>query len=50
MIDRLRHYFLTYKLIPGEKPDVKIDKIYNREHALKVVEAAILDYKDEHGD
>ncbi|MBK8946557.1 MAG: inorganic pyrophosphatase [Ignavibacteriae bacterium] len=50
MIDRLRHYFLTYKLIPGEKPDVKIDKIYDREHALKVVEAAILDYKDEHGD
>ncbi|MBI1933911.1 MAG: inorganic pyrophosphatase [Ignavibacteriales bacterium] len=50
MIDRLRHYFLTYKLVPDEKPDVKIDKIYDREHALKVVEAAILDYKDEYGD
>ncbi|MBK7106769.1 MAG: inorganic pyrophosphatase [Ignavibacteriae bacterium] len=48
MIDRLRHYFLTYKLIPGEKPNVQIDSIYDREHALKVVEASILDYKDEY--
>lgn len=50
IIERLRHYFSTYKLIPGEKPDVKIDRIYNREHALKVVEASILDYKDEYGE
>jgi inorganic pyrophosphatase len=49
MIERLRHYFLTYKLIPGEKSNVRIDNIYDREHALKVVEAAILDYEDEYG-
>lgn len=49
MIERLRHYFLTYKLIPGEKSKVQIDKIYDREHALKVVEASILDYEDEYG-
>lgn len=49
LIERLRHYFLTYKLIPGEKSKVQIDKIYNREHALKVVEASILDYSDEYG-
>lgn len=49
MIERLRHYFLTYKLIPGEKSKVQIDQIYNREHAIKVVEASILDYEDEYG-
>lgn len=49
MIERLRHYFLTYKLVPGEKSKVQIDNIYNREHALKVVEASMLDYEDEYG-
>jgi inorganic pyrophosphatase len=49
MIERLRHYFLTYKLIPGEKSKVQIDSIYDRDHALKVVEASILDYEDEYG-
>ncbi|MCB0749346.1 MAG: inorganic pyrophosphatase [Ignavibacteriae bacterium] len=50
IVERLRHYFLTYKLVPGEKAKVSIDKIYDREHALKVVEAAILDYIDEYGE
>ncbi len=49
IIERLRHYFLTYKLIPGEKSKVQIDQIYDREHAIKVVEASILDYEDEYG-
>lgn len=49
MIERLRHYFLTYKLIPGEKSKVQIDSLYDREHAIKVVEASILDYEDEYG-
>ena len=50
IVERLRHYFLTYKLVPGEKAKVSIDKIYDREHALKVVEASILDYIDEYGE
>lgn len=49
IIERLRHYFLTYKLIPGEKSKVQIDEIYDRKHAIKVVEASILDYEDEYG-
>ena len=49
IIERLRHYFLTYKLIPGEKSKVQINKIYDRDHAIKVVEASILDYEDEYG-
>lgn len=49
IIERLRHYFLTYKLIPGEKSKVQIDQIYDHSHAIKVVEASILDYEDEYG-
>jgi inorganic pyrophosphatase len=50
LAERLRHYFLTYKLLPGEEGEVKIDNIYGREHAAKVVEASILDYQEEFGD
>lgn len=50
LIERLRHYFLTYKLLPGETSDISIDEIYGREHALKVVDASIADYHDEFGD
>jgi inorganic pyrophosphatase len=43
-VERLRHYFLTYKLVPGQKPRARIKRIYGRAHALKVVRAAMLDY------
>jgi len=49
IIERLRHYFLTYKLMPGEKSNILIDSIYDKEHAFKVVNAAILDYSEEYG-
>ncbi len=42
--DRLEHYFLTYKLKPGEKSDVTIDAIYGKEEAYKVIEASMKDY------
>ena len=49
-VERLRHYFHTYKLIPGEDEHrVSIGKAYGREHAEKVIEAAVLDYEDEFG-
>jgi inorganic pyrophosphatase len=49
IVERLRHYFSTYKLMPGEKSKVTIDKAYNREHALKVIAAAMADYEEEYG-
>ncbi|HEX3036280.1 MAG TPA: inorganic pyrophosphatase [Thermodesulfobacteriota bacterium] len=49
LVERLRHYFSTYKLVPGEKSQMIIEGIYNREHAIKVVEAAIEDYNEEYG-
>lgn len=46
LIERVQHYFLTYKLVPGQKRPVKIAKVYGREHALAVVRASIADYQE----
>ena len=51
MIDRLRHYFTTYKMLsPDDDPSVVIDSLYGRDHAVKVVEAALADYTEHFGD
>ncbi len=47
--ERLRHYFLTYKLKPGEESQVSIDQAYGHERAKKVIRAAIADYEEEYG-
>ena len=44
-IERLHHYFLTYKLVPGQRNKVNIQRIYGRAHAFRVVKAAIADYQ-----
>jgi inorganic pyrophosphatase len=44
LVERLQHYFLTYKLVPGQKPRSKITKVYGRAHAFTVVRAAMADY------
>ena len=44
-INRLIHYFLTYKTLPGEKPTCEITGVYGREEAHEVIRRAILDYK-----
>ncbi len=49
LIERLRHYFLTYKLVPGEPARVAIDETYDAAHAHRVVQAAIGDYADTFG-
>lgn len=49
LIERLRHYFATYKMVPGDKNTVVIKETYNRAHALEVVEAAIKDYEESFG-
>jgi len=43
-IERLQHYFMTYKLVPGERNPLRIDRTYGRAHAIKVINAAIKDY------
>ena len=46
LIERLQHYFLTYKFVPGHRSRAAIRKVYGRAHALKVVRAAMADYTD----
>jgi len=46
LVERLQHYFLTYKLVPGQRAVARIRKVYGRAHALKVVRAAMADYHD----
>ncbi len=43
-VERLQHYFLTYKLVPGRRAQARIAKVYGRSHALRVVRAAMADY------
>ncbi len=45
MIERLQHYFSTYKLRLGEAPTTTIRDVYGRQRALQVVEAALADYR-----
>ncbi|MCU0410314.1 MAG: inorganic pyrophosphatase [Bacteroidales bacterium] len=46
-IERLKHYFLTYKDLPGEKRKVTIPEVYNREEALEVIRRSMEDYAKE---
>ena len=45
IIDRLRHYFLTYKQLPSEPNKCEITYHYGREQAFEVINEAINDYK-----
>lgn len=44
LVERLTHYFRTYKLTPGVNVDVKVDDLYGAQHAYKVIGAAMTDY------
>jgi inorganic pyrophosphatase len=49
LVDRLIHYFETYKLVPDKPVKVSIEEVYDRAHAEKVIKASIEDYIDEYG-
>lgn len=48
LINRLKHYFLTYKEMPGDQPVKKIEitDIYGKEEAYEVIERSRQDYID----
>jgi inorganic pyrophosphatase len=48
-IERLRHYFSTYKLIPDQPAPLSVESVYGRDHAHKVIQAALDDYNEEFG-
>ena len=46
-VERLRHYFETYKWIPGmDTSPCVVKNVYGRDQAHKVVEAALADYRE----
>jgi inorganic pyrophosphatase len=50
LLDRLTHYFATYKLVPGKQSNVRIERAYGREHAAQVVQASMDDYQEAYAD
>ncbi len=44
IITRLKHYFLTYKDLPGEEKNSVITHVYNRTEAFEVIQCSIDDY------
>ncbi len=45
VIERLRHYFLTYKDMPGEQRNCEITHVYDCETAKDVISRSMKDYK-----
>ena len=51
IVERLRHYFLTYKQMPGEPARiVRIAEVYDRVEAVEVIRRSMQDYRDSFGD
>lgn len=44
IVERILHYFKTYKMVEGEEPLIKIIGVHGPEMAKKIVQAAIDDY------
>ena len=51
LVERLRHYFSTYKLVQDDDAAVEVEVrgAYGREHAERVITAAIEDYEEQFG-
>ena len=50
LLDRLKHYFLSYKQLPSEThKKVEIPDVYDRSEALDVITRSLRDYENEFG-
>lgn len=51
LVDRLKHYFLTYKDAPGaRRRETEITHVYGRDEAHEVIERSMADYREDFGD
>jgi inorganic pyrophosphatase len=50
VIDRVRHFFLTYKDLDGGAKNVEITHVYGREEAYEVIKRSSEDYDAKYGD
>jgi inorganic pyrophosphatase len=50
LVERLQHYFLTYKQLPQESPRrVEIADVYDRDAALETIQRSFEDYRERYG-
>jgi inorganic pyrophosphatase len=50
LVDRLKHYFLTYKAMPDTpSPPVEIAELYDRAEALETINLSFADYRAKYG-
>lgn len=50
MIDRIIHYFLSYKQLPNDTPRaLEVAAVYSRDEALEVIDASFTDYREKFG-
>ena len=47
LITRLKHYFLTYKDLPGQQSTIEINSVYGKEEAYTVIRKSLEDYNTE---
>lgn len=51
LVDRLKHYFLTYKQLPNENyRRVQIAEVYDAKEAEEVIHRSMNDYKEKYGE
>ena len=50
LLERLTHYFSTYKLVPGSPNKITLAGAYSREHAERVIVASQDDYTEVYGE
>ena len=44
LVERLKHYFLTYKAMPGAPNKAEITHLYNKQEAREIIKASMEDY------
>jgi inorganic pyrophosphatase len=50
MVDRLKHYFLTYKAMPDTPtPPVEIAEVYDAAEARETIKKSLEDYRAKYG-
>jgi inorganic pyrophosphatase len=49
LVERLRHYFLTYKDMPGQARRVEITHVYGPDEAREVIRLSLIDYQERFG-
>ena len=45
VVDRLKHYFLTYKDLPGKERDVEITHTFGIQEAHEIIRRSMDDYR-----